>query len=99
MVNDGFYFKPYTDAVLDYRSPLDFHTANGKVVHVKDSSDAFIAGVRKGQLLQAANGIQLDSMSFCEQQSMDWIEFYNQKNIQFVFESEEGVLTYDYTAK
>lgn len=99
LVNDDFYFKPYPDAILDYRSPLDFLTANGKVVHVKDSSDAYIAGVRKGHLLRAANGIQLDSMSPCELITMDWVEFYNQKNITFKFESKDGKVTYEYTAK
>lgn len=98
LVNDDFYFKPYPDAILDYRSPLDFLTSNGKVVHVKDSSDAYAAGVRKGQLLQGANGIQLDSMSPCELLNMDWVEFYNQKNIRFTFESEEGEIVYNYVA-
>lgn len=98
LVNDDFYFKPYPDAILDYRSPLDFLTSNGKVVHVKDSSDAYAAGVRKGQLLQVANGIQLDSMSPCELLNMDWVEFYNQKNIRFTFESEEGEIVYNYVA-
>ena len=98
LVTDEFYFKPYPDAILDYRSPLDFLTSNGKVIHVKDSSNAYKAGVKKGQLLRAANGILLDSMTLCEQQTMDWIEFYNQKNIQFVFESEEGEIVYNYIA-
>ncbi|MBN3581845.1 retropepsin-like domain-containing protein [Algoriphagus aestuarii] len=98
LVKDYFYFKPYPDAILDYRSPLDFLTANGKVIHVKDSSDAYIAGVRKGQLLRAANEIQFDSMSPCELINMDWVEFYNQKNITFKFESENGKVTYNYIA-
>lgn len=98
LVKDYFYFKPYPDAIMDYRSPLDFLTANGKVLHVKDSSDAYIAGVRKGQLLRAANEIQFDSMSPCELINMDWVEFYNQKNITFKFESENGKVTYNYTA-
>lgn len=98
LVNDDFYFKPYPDANLDYRSPLDFLTSNGRVIHVKDSSNAYKAGVKKGHQLRVANGLKLDSMSLCEQQSMDWIEFYNQKNIQFVFESNEGEIVYNYSA-
>lgn len=98
LVKDDFYFKPYPDAILDYRSPLDFLTSNGRVIYVKDSSNAFKAGVKKGHQLRVANGLKLDSMSLCEQQTMNWIEFYNQKNIQFVFESEEGEIVYNYTA-
>ncbi|RAI94107.1 retropepsin-like aspartic protease [Algoriphagus yeomjeoni] len=99
LLNDDFYFKPYPDAILDYRSPLDFLTSNGRVLHVKDSSNAYKAGVKKGHLLRVANGIKLDSMSLCEQQTMDWIEFYNQKNIKFTFESEDGQIIYNYTAQ
>jgi hypothetical protein len=98
LVKDDFYFKPYEDAVLDFESLLDFHTINKKVVHVKDSSRAFEAGVRKGQLLQLINGLSLDSLSLCEQINIDWVEFYNQKNIQFVFESEDGEIIYNYIA-
>ena len=98
LVNDVFYFKPYPDAILDYGSPVDFLTSNGRVLHVKDSSNAYKAGVKKGHILRVANGIKLDSMSLCEHQTIDWIEFYNQKNIQFVFESEDGEIVYNYEA-
>ncbi|WPR76648.1 retropepsin-like aspartic protease [Algoriphagus sp. NG3] len=98
LINDNFYFKPYKDAILNFESPLDFHTLDKKVVHVKDSSKAFEAGVRKGQLLQTINGLHLDSMTLCEQIDIDWIEFYNQKNIQFTLQSDSGGVTYNYVA-
>ncbi len=98
LVNDDFYFKPYEDAVLNFERLLDFHTLNGKVVHVKDSSRAFEAGVRKSQFLKGINGLSLDSLSLCEQINMDWVDLYNQKNIQFIFESDSGEIVYNYEA-
>ncbi|MEB2775419.1 retropepsin-like aspartic protease [Algoriphagus sp. D3-2-R+10] len=98
LVKDDFYIKPYENSVLDYSYRLGFHFHNYKVVQVADSSNAYQAGVRLGQILKSANNLKLDSLSKCDQLKIDWSEFYLQKNIQFVFESDSGEIIYNYEA-
>lgn len=98
LVKDKFYIKPSENTDLDYRNRLDFQFHNYKVVQVADSSKAYQAGVRLGHVLKSANNLNLDSLSECDQLKIDWQEFNLQKNIEFVFESEDGKVTYNYTA-
>jgi len=98
LVKDDFYIKPYEKSVLDYSYRLDFQFQSYKVVQLADSSNAYQAGVRLGHVLKSANNLKLDSLSECDQLKIDWHEFYLQKNIQFVFESEEGEVVYEYIA-
>lgn len=98
LVKNDFYIKPYDNSVLDYSFRLDFQFHNSEVVEVSDSSKAYQAGVRLGHVLKTANNIKLDSLSKCDQLKIDWQEFYLQKNIEFVFESEDGEIVYNYEA-
>lgn len=98
LVKDDFYIKPYENSVLDYSYRLDFQFHNYKVVQLADSSNAYQAGVRLGHVLKSANNLKLDSLSECDQLKIDWHEFYLQKNIKFVFETEDGEIIYNYTA-
>lgn len=98
LVKDDFYIKPYDNSVLDYSFRLDFQFHNSEVVEVADSSKAYQAGVRLGHVLKTANNIKLDSLSKCDQLKIDWQEFYLQKNIEFVFQSDSGEVIYNYEA-
>lgn len=98
LVKNDFYIKPYENSVLDYSFRLDFQFHDYKVTQVEDSSKAFQAGVRLGQVLKKVNNLKLDSLSKCDQLKIDWEEFYLQKNIEFVFESESGEIVYNYEA-
>ncbi|MEB2783960.1 PDZ domain-containing protein [Algoriphagus persicinus] len=98
LVKDRFYIKPYENVNLDFKRKLDFQTINHEVSFIKPNSAAYLAGIREGDILKSINNLHLDSIAFCDQLNMDWSEIYQQKNIQFVFSSEEGEIVYDYTA-
>ncbi|PZX47821.1 retropepsin-like aspartic protease [Algoriphagus chordae] len=98
LVKDRFYVQPYENANLDFKRKLDFQMVDNQVTVIESKSYAYLAGVRKGQILRSVNDLHLDSIPFCEQLNMDWSEIYGQKTIKFTFESEEGEIVYNYTA-
>ncbi|MEB2775420.1 aspartyl protease family protein [Algoriphagus sp. D3-2-R+10] len=98
LVKDRFYVKPHENANLDFKRKLDFQTINHQVSFIKPNSAAYLAGIREGDILKSINNLHLDSITFCDQLNMDWSEIYLQKNIRFVFSSEEGEVVYNYVA-
>lgn len=98
LVRDKFYVKPYENANLVYGFPVDFKYRDYQVTEVSPTSKAYEAGVRMGQIVKSVNGFHFDSLTICEQLDLDFREVYQQKNIQFVFASEEREVVYNYTA-
>ncbi|WP_425638357.1 retropepsin-like aspartic protease [Algoriphagus yeomjeoni] len=98
LVRDKFYLKPYENANLVYGSPIDFKYRDYKVTEVSPASKAYEAGVRIGQIVKAVDNHHFDSLTVCEQLDLDMRETFQQKNIQFLFESEDGDIVYNYTA-
>lgn len=98
LVMDKFYAKAYLNSNLAYPLIEGFKFYNFEVTEVSQKSSAYKAGVRKGHILKSVNKFHFDSLTICDQLNIDWSEIYQQKNIQFTFESEDGEIVYDYKA-